>query len=202
MTELNIITSTPKYEVTDAGEIVIILTDTKNSYVDGSNPTKAFSVVPIGNTMSDLMRALVLTKEEAIDYFTGEAEKIARRKLIESGMQAVEVPGVIFAGDPATYTKTIKKGESTEELIIQDTVVVTPCDPKSPNSLIYNVTAYVMQQNDNREDAIQVSVIWNKNSGYQKLKELLILTYRALKTPGSAWIQGDIRNNIGTQISK
>jgi hypothetical protein len=200
MTELNIITSEKRYDVTEAGEIVFILTDTKNSYADGSNPTKAFSVLPVGDTMDDLMRALILTKEEAIDYFRGEAEKIARRKLIETGMQAADIPAVIFTGDPDKYVKTIKKGESNEELIIKDTIVVTPYDPKTADSFIYNVTAYVMQPSENRRDALQVSVTWNKNAGYTKLKELLILEYRTRKTPSSAWIQGEIRNTIGTQI--
>lgn len=50
MTTLNIVSSTPKYKVTDDGLIEMTLTDTANAYADGSNHSKTFTVNPIGNT--------------------------------------------------------------------------------------------------------------------------------------------------------
>jgi hypothetical protein len=200
MTELNIVTESKQYTVNEGGEVDIILTDTANFYADGSSPSKHFLVRPAGDKPGDLNKVLLLVKEEAIDYFRGEAEKISKRKVIEVGMGKAEIPEVIFNGDPKKYIKTIKKGESNEELIIKDTIVVTPYNPGVPDAIIYHVAAYIMQPTEGRGAALQVNVLWNKNSGYAKLKELLILEYRARKIPASAWIEGEIKTAIGTDI--
>lgn len=202
MVTINIKTDASKYSVTDNGEVVFILTDTANAYADGKNPSRSFSVKPVGNTMADLNRSLLLAKEEAIDYFRGEAEKIERRQLIETGMAQTTIPDIIFTGDPETYQKLIKIGASNEELIIKDTIVITPFEPNNPTSNIYNVTAEVMQPTENRSKALPVSIVWNKNSGYAKLKELLIINYRSIKNPTTDWLQGEIKNNIGIDIPK
>lgn len=111
MVSLNIVpANTPSYTVDDSGAVHIVLKDTANTYADGSNPTKDFVVIPKAQTMAALNEALLLAKEDAIDYFSGEAQKIAYRALVLSGMALVTIPSVIFSGNPTTYTKTAKVG--------------------------------------------------------------------------------------------
>lgn len=111
MVSLNIVpANTPTYSVDDSGAVHIVLKDTANAYADGSNPQKDFIVIPAAQTMDALNAALLLAKEDAIDYFQGEAEKIAYRALVLSGMALVTIPAVIFSGNPATYTKIAKVG--------------------------------------------------------------------------------------------
>jgi hypothetical protein len=112
MVTLNIVpVNSPAWSVNDAGEVLIELKDSANAYADGSNPQKTFSVIPKAQTLAALNEALLLAKEDAIDYFRGEAEKIAYRALVITGMNLTTIPAVIFSGDPATYTKTTKVGK-------------------------------------------------------------------------------------------
>lgn len=111
MVTLNIVpVNTPSYSVDDSGAVHIELKDTANAYSNGSNPQKDFVVIPAAQTMEALNAALLLAKEDSIDYFQGEAEKIAYRALVLSGMALITIPAVIFSGDPATYTKIEKVG--------------------------------------------------------------------------------------------
>lgn len=111
MVTINIVpVNTPSYSVDDNGAVHIVLKDTANAYADGSNPQKDFIVIPAAQTLAALNAALLLAKEDSIDYFKGEAEKIAYRALVLSGMALTTIPEVIFSGDPATYTKTAKVG--------------------------------------------------------------------------------------------
>lgn len=112
MVTLNIVpVNTPSYSVDDSGAVHIELKDTANAYANGSNPQKDFIVIPSAQTLDALNAALLLAKEDAIDYFKGEAERIAYRALVLSGMALVTIPDVIFTGDPSTYTKTAKVGK-------------------------------------------------------------------------------------------
>lgn len=198
MTTLNIVSSTPKYKVTDNGMIEITLTDTANTYADGSNPSKTFTVNPIGNTMADLNRALVLTKEDAIDYFTVEAEKIARRLLVETGMNLATIPDLIFSGNPAGYTKTIKI-EEDDGIILKDSIVLTP-SVETAETNVYMVSALVMGSRENRRQAINVNVFWNQETGNTRLKELLIAEYHRITNPGYSDLQSEINNEIGIEV--
>jgi hypothetical protein len=103
--------NTPAYTVDDNGAIHIVLKDTANTYADGKNPQKDFIVIPKAQTMAALNAALLLAKEDAIDYFFTEAQKIAYRNLVLTGMASVTIPSTIFSGDPTTYTKTAKVGK-------------------------------------------------------------------------------------------
>jgi hypothetical protein len=111
MVTINIVpVNTPAYTVDDSGVVHIVLKDSANTYADGSNPQKDFPVIPKAQTMAALNAALLLAKEDAIDYFSNEAKKIAFRALVVNGMKSITIPSVIFTGDPATYTKTAKVG--------------------------------------------------------------------------------------------
>lgn len=111
MVTVNIVpVNSPAYTVDDAGAVHIVLKDTANQYADGSNPQRDFIVIPKAQTMQALNEALLLAKEDAIDYFRAEAEKIAYRNLVITGMNLVTIPATIFSGDPTTYTKTAKVG--------------------------------------------------------------------------------------------
>jgi hypothetical protein len=103
--------NTPAWTVDDNGAVHIVLKDTSNTYAAGTNPQKDFIVIPAALTMAALNAALLLAKEDAIDYFYGEAKKIATRALVISGMNNVTIPNPVYSGDPATYTKTSKVGK-------------------------------------------------------------------------------------------
>jgi hypothetical protein len=103
--------NTPAWTVDDNGAVHIVLKDTANTYLNGTNPQKDFIVIPKTQTMAALNASLLLAKEDAIDYFSSEAQKIAYRTLVVTGMNSVTIPATIFTGDPATYTKTAKVGK-------------------------------------------------------------------------------------------
>lgn len=74
MVTVNIVPAlTPTYFVDDAGAVNITLTDTANTYADDSNQKKVFIVIPKVQTLPALNAALILAKEDSIDYFTSEA---------------------------------------------------------------------------------------------------------------------------------
>ncbi len=199
MTTLQIVPeSGTKYKITDDGKIELTLKDIDNTYVDGSNPTKTFRIKPTGNTVTDLNNALTLAKEDAIDYFTTEAEKIQHRRLIEDGMNSVSIPDIIFTGNPDDYIKTVK-GVSEENIIIKDSIILNPANSEV-DSNIYMVQALVMGVNENRRQAQDVSVFWNKESGTEHLKELLLTAYSQLITPSYTTLQDAINEEIGIDI--
>lgn len=199
MTTLNIMpASDVKYKVTDEGKIELTLKDTANVYADGSNPIKTFTITTTGNTVDDLNNALALATEDAIDYFTTEAEKIQRRLLLETGMNTVSIPDIIFTGDSSSYVKTIKSA-SEDGIIIKDSIYLTPANNEI-DSNIFMVQALVMGPSENRRAAQNVAVLWNKDSGTAHLKELLIDAYSQLITPAYITLQTAINEEIGIDI--
>jgi hypothetical protein len=111
MVTINIVpVNSPAWTVDENGAVHIVLKDTANTYATGNNPQKDFIVIPKAQTMAALNAALLLAKEDAIDYFRGEAEKIAYRTLVVTGMSSVTIPNPVYSGNPATYTKTAKVG--------------------------------------------------------------------------------------------
>lgn len=199
MTTLNIMpASDVKYKVTDEGKIELTLKDTANVYADGSNPIKTFTITTTGNTVDDLNNALALATEDAIDYFTTEAEKIQRRLLLETGMNTISIPDIIFTGDSSSYVKTIKSA-SEDGIIIKDSIYLTPANNEI-DSNIFMVQALVMGPSENRRAAQNVAVLWNKDSGTAHLKELLIDAYNQLITPAYITLQTAINEEIGIDI--
>lgn len=196
MVTVNIVpVNTPAYTVDDSGAVHIVLKDTLNQYADGSNPTKDFIVIPKAQTMQALNQALLLAKEDAIDFFRAEAEKIAYRKLVLTGMAGVTIPAVIFSGDPAGYTKTEKKGTNTQEMIIADSIQVQIINPD-----IYEVTASVIGPDDNRHQAKTVKIQWNKNAGLDECRDRLISAFRNTKATPQDAVKAQLKQGIGTVI--
>ncbi len=196
MVTLNIIpANTPAYSVDDAGAVHIVLKDTANTYADGSNPTKDFIVIPKAQTMIALNQALLLAKEDAIDYFRKEAEKIAYRALVLSGMAQITIPGIIFSGDPVPYVKTEKIGTNAQEMIIADSIHVQIINPD-----IYEITASVIGPDENRAQAKTVKIQWNKNAGIDECKDRLISAFRNTKATPEDSVKAQLKQGIGTVI--
>jgi hypothetical protein len=196
MVTVNIVpANTPAYTVDDSGAVHIVLKDTSNTYADGSNPQRDFIVIPKAQTMDALNQALLLAKEDAIDYFRTEAEKIAYRALVVYGMGLVTIPDVIFSGDPAGYTKTEKKGTNTQEMIISDSIQVDIYKDD-----IYDVTASVIGPDENRAQAKTVKIRWNKNAGLDECKTRLISAFRNTKATQEDTIRAQLKQGIGTVL--
>lgn len=196
MVTINIVpANTPAYTVDDEGAVHIVLKDTANTYADGSNPQRDFIVIPKAQTMEALNKALILAKEEAIDYFRKEAEKIAYRALVLYGMGLVTIPEVIFSGDPAGYKKVEKVGVNKDEMIIADTIQV-----QSISSEIFEVTASVIGKNESRHQAKTVKIQWNKNSGLDECRDRLISAFNNTKETPEDTVRAQLRQGIGTVI--
>lgn len=197
MVTINIVTAnTPPYTVDDSGAVHIVLKDIANTYADGSNPQKDFIVIPKAQTMEALNQALLLAKEDAIDYFTQEAEKIAYRALVIYGMSLVTIPETIYSGDPGTYVKTEKIGVyAGDEIIISDTIRVKQSEPD-----IYEVSAMIIGPDENRHQGKYVTVYWNINSGLETCKAQLIEAFNKITTPPETAVKNQIINGIGTVI--
>jgi len=193
MVTINIVpANTPAYTVDDEGAIHIVLKDTANTYADGSNPQKDFIVIPKEQTMQGLNKALTLAKEEAIDYFRKEAEKIAYRELVHYGMSHVTIPEVIFSGDPSKYEKV---GVNKDEIIIADSIEVQAITPE-----IFEVTASVIGKDQDRSQAKRVKVKWNKNSGLDECRDRLISAFNNTKATLEDAVRAQLMQGIGTVI--
>jgi len=193
MVTINIVpANTPAYTVDDEGAIHIVLKDTANTYADGSNPQKDFIVIPKEQTMQGLNKALTLAKEEAIDYFRKEAEKIAYRELVHYGMSHVTIPEVIFSGDPSKYEKV---GVNKDEIIIADSIEVQAITPE-----IFEVTASVIGKDQDRSQAKRVKVKWNKNSGLDECRDRLISAFYNTKATLEDAVRAQLMQGIGTVI--
>lgn len=196
MVTINIVpANTPAYSVDDEGAIHIVLKDTANTYADGSNPQKDFIVIPKEQTMQGLNKALTLAKEEAIDYFRKEAEKIAYRELVLYGMSHVTIPEVIFSGDPSKYEKIEKVGVNKDEIIIADSIEVQAITPE-----IFEVTASVIGKDQDRSQAKRVKVKWNKNSGLDECRDRLISAFNNTKATLEDAVRAQLMQGIGTVI--
>ncbi len=196
MVNINIVTvNDPAYTVDDNGAVHIVLKDTENQYADGSNPTKDFIVIPKAQTLEALNQALLLAKEEAIDYFRHEAEKIAYRNLVLKGMNLLTIPNVIFAGNPAGYTHIEKLGVNTDEMIISDTIQV-----RAINTEIFEVAASIIGKNEARSQAKTVKIRWNKNSGLDECRDRLIAAFRNKSTTLEDTVIMQLKQGIGTVV--
>jgi hypothetical protein len=196
MVTVNIVpVNTPAYTVDDSGAVHIVLKDTANTYADGSNPQRDFIVIPKAQTMVALNKALLLAKEEAIDYFRKEAEAIAYRALVLLGMSQVTIPGVIFSGDPAGYEKIEKIGVNKDEIIIADSIEVQVITPE-----IFEVTASVIGKDQDRAQAKRVKVQWNKNSGLDECRDRLISAFNNTKATPEDAVRAQLKQGIGTVI--
>jgi len=196
MVTLNIVpVDDPPYTVDDDGAIHIVLKDTANTYADGSNPQKDFIVIPKEQTMQGLNKALILAKEEAIDYFRKEAERIAYRHLVITGMNHVTIPEVIFSGDPARYEKVEKIGVNKDEIIIADSI-----DVRIISADICEVSAAVLGKDQDRSQARNVKITWNRNEGLDSCRDKLITAYNnIISTPEDA-IRSQLIQGIGTVV--
>lgn len=196
MVTINIVpVNTPAYTVDDSGAVLIALKDTANVYADRTNPTKIFTVVPTAQTMAALNAALLLAKEDAVDFFNTEAQKIAYRALVVTGMSTLTIPNPVFSGDPSTYTKSTKVGKTGSVIILQDTITAVIID-----SGLYQVSALVMGANESRFDAKSVSVRWNPAIGSTAASTALIAAYNTLSNPTESAVITQLKTNIGTIV--
>ena len=170
MVTLNIVpVDDPPYTVDDDGAIHIVLKDTANTYADGSNPQKDFIVIPKEQTMQGLNKALILAKEEAIDYFR--------------------------TGDPAGYEKVEKIGVNKDEIIIADSI-----DVRIISADICEVSAAVLGKDQDRSQARNVKITWNRNEGLDSCRDKLITAYNnRISTPEDA-IRSQLIQGIGTVV--
>lgn len=198
MVTINIVpVNTPAYYVDDLGAVLITLKDTANTYADETNPTKIFTVVPAAQTLAALNAALLLAKDDAVDYFYREAQKIAYRALVVTGMSSATIPNPIFSGDPTTYTKVGKVGKTGQVIILQDTITVNAI-----GSGLYQVSALVMGSNDSRFNAKSVSIRWNPSTGSAAASTALIAAYNLLSSPPETSIITQLKTDIGTIIPR
>jgi hypothetical protein len=83
----------------------------------------------------------------------------------------------------------------TGEIIIEDSITIYHIYDD-----VYQVGALVMGANDVREDAKNVSILWNPASGINYIKDLLISTYNSMLTPPESAYIDSIKEQIGTNI--
>lgn len=83
----------------------------------------------------------------------------------------------------------------TGEIIISDTIQVQAID-----DILCNVSALIMGADDVRENAKQISVVWNKNESNEILKNRLIAAYADIVSDPTETIKNSIVTAIGTEI--
>ena len=127
--------------------------------------------------MQGLNKALILAKEEAIDYFRKEAERIAYRHLVITGMNHVTIPR---SSGPSGY-------EGRENGAKQKSSVADSIDVRIISADICEVSAAVLGKDQDRSQARNVKITWNRNEGLDSCRDKLITAYNnRISTPEDA----------------